>query len=178
MMRQRLKEDTSSKVMFVILMLLVILIAVQITYILTRSEPKKLLNYPEQIILNPHNHSAGEIPEIGLSQSVLSQGTKCNTSSEPISVKGELFWRPIAPGGKSILVAKGASIKEPGCFTTDYDQSIPRQVYNETCELITKGYKNVTWQLTGTEIPTDPYILPETWITEPFILVDDLNICR
>ena len=145
--------------------LLVGVAVVQQVYILTRPEPRQVLNYPAQKVLS----RIDGVAMIRLGDELQVQGTKCNTLGEPVTVHGTTSWVSVDPPGSSIDVGSGVAVRQPGCVVKTYTNPLPQAVVTRTNELTAYLHTRcVTWQITGREVPTDPQFLPQTWESTPF----------
>lgn len=163
------KWRTLDKALFLLVLTLSAIVALQQFVIHNDEGPKKYLDYPDQKIAN---HIDGlEIPAVLLDNSVQSQGTKCNNSKAPVKLKGVVFWASVNPAGTTLETGHGSNERKVGCETTSYTTLIPEIVKQKTLDLSQViQNKCVAWKMTGIETPDNPKILPETWQSETFLI--------
>ena len=118
---------------------------------------------------NPLGEYPVQIVEVVSSTRIEVRGTKCNDTSEPVTVYGELSWRRAEPPGFSTDIRSGSTERIPGCTTQVFLNDIPEEV-------LALNRPGDLWAINGTEWPIDENGergIPRTWTTENFELLAD-----
>jgi len=170
--------DHTTRVLFIVALILVIIAIYQAVYIFTRAEPEDVLKFPSQNVAN--RHEEGEVPVVNIPSSVVVKSVKCNTSESDIEVTGKTYWTGVAPIIPAIEVAEGTAIREPGCVSLTYVNPVPQEVKDITCQILERDkVETVAWRINGSETPIDTNRYQvATWTTETFYLADPYNTCK
>lgn len=79
---------------------------------------------------------------------VVIEGTKCNDDDEPVRVSGSYSWQRLSPPGFILQGGTGVELKQPGCITQTFENTIPDAVFAAD----TPGAR---WRIDGVETPFD-----------------------
>lgn len=63
-------------------------------------------------------------PEVKAGEMLVTKGTKCNRSDDPVVVFSTSYWVPVDPPGQSQLSTQGSAVREPGCVTREFKRAI------------------------------------------------------
>lgn len=131
------------------------MIVVGALYVLTGEDPwDPLGDYPVQEVLSVEDGH------------VLVEGTKCNDSNGPVRVRGTFNWQRVSPRGFIVSLGEGVAVREVGCVTQTFDNTIP-------AEVLEVNKPGDVWRLLGTETPINGREgVPVTWQTENFELLE------
>lgn len=81
-----------------------------------------------------------------------------NKGGSKLTFQALVFWQQIAPETThQVLQLAFSRTIPPGCNEMSFNNTPPEQVIRFTEELFRQGYKEVKWQIQGSNAVTDPY---------------------
>lgn len=111
--------------------------------------------YPTQTVIDVNLNSVDVV------------AVKCNNSDQPVDVTGSLNWQRVDPVGFVFAAGTGVGVREPGCATLEFENTIPSEVKRANCT-------ECVWIISGIDTPYKPDTgergVPRIWQTEEFQL--------
>lgn len=139
-------------------LIVIILTSISIIGIQSWRETDKwtpLSPYTLQVVLNETSTvkiadgTTTGLPVVYLDQLVITRGSKCNTSNQPVAVRGTKVWVGVQPPGALLNQIKGGAIRPPGCNQYSFKNNVPQAVVDYAHKI----GKPTIWQLHGEECP-------------------------
>ena len=172
-LKERVGNFTEIAIGFLGLSLCALAVALLI-YAIYEPDPYAPLGpYPEQTV-----HAQFEVdgyPAFVEGDAIPVTGEKC--VDEPVSIIAEVQWQTFEPAGTYVSVGVGRREYEGGCVDLNFVNEMPDEVIEANREIRSEGFEAPVWVITGIETPINPdggeSGEPQTWTTEPFVIVDE-----